>query len=87
VSARRIDGDGASRLIAVRRPSRTERRNGAEIVFVRRLKGRNETICAAVCYESWQQWGAPQTVLADNVVLVERWRRGDLAGFSPTPDD
>jgi hypothetical protein len=83
VTPRITHGDEGSSLIAIRRPTRAETRAGAEIAFVRRYRGRRETILAAVCYESWQQWNAPRDCLTQNVNLVERWRGGALPGFLP----
>jgi hypothetical protein len=73
----------SSRLIAIRLPTRREKSAGAEIVFERFHDGRMELICAACCYEGWQQWGANRDVLSANVELVERWRFGDIPGFVP----
>ncbi|MBB5048541.1 LmbE family N-acetylglucosaminyl deacetylase [Rhodopseudomonas rhenobacensis] len=83
MTAGRNSGDGGSALIAIRRPSLREARDGAEIVFVRLHDRQRVKIFAATCYESWQQWGAPRTLLSQNVELVELWRRGGLHGFSP----
>jgi hypothetical protein len=86
VIGHRLCGDEAAGLIAIRRPTGAEARRGAEIVFVRRHRGVRETILASTCYESWQQWNAPRAALADNVELIERWRRGELPGFPPPRD-
>lgn len=69
-----------TKLSAIREPTKTERKNGAEIVFERyKLDDKGlwitYTIFACKCYESWEQWGAPVGVLGDNVETVERWRR------------
>lgn len=68
--------------VAVRLPNHRERRDhGASIVFERRApgpRGERFTVYASVCYESWQQWGAPTNVLWDNVPAVNAWRRGRL---------
>ena len=63
-----------SKLIAIRKPNRAEKKRGAEVVFVRKDGQREYTILAATCYESWEQWGAPTEILGDNVDTVERWR-------------
>jgi hypothetical protein len=76
----------SNRLVAVRLPTRREKRARAEIVFERLHNGRTEAICAARCYEGWQQWGANRDALSANVELVERWRRGDILGFEPKED-
>ena len=73
----------SNRLAAIRLPTRGEKRAGAEIVFEWLHNGRMEVICAARCYEGWQQWGANRDALSANVELVERWRCGDLPGFMP----
>ena len=73
-------------LVAIRLPTRRERRAGAEIVFERLHDGRAEVICATRCYEGWQQWGANRDALSANVELVERWRCGDILGFMPKED-
>jgi hypothetical protein len=83
VSADDRTGRGSGGLIAIRRPTRREARNGAEIIFERLHEGRKEIIHAATCYESWQQWNAPRTVLSANVDVVEAWRHGRIAGMSP----
>jgi hypothetical protein len=62
-------------LVATREPTAEEARRGAEIVFEREDEdGRQYTILASRCYESWEQWGEIAEVLSDNVPDVERWR-------------
>ena len=66
----------ATRLITTRQPTVAESKRGAEVVFERRdVSGREFTILACACYESWEQWGAHNEALVDNVPAVERWRR------------
>jgi hypothetical protein len=67
-------------LAGLRKPTPKERKDrGAEIVFNREdEQGREYTIYAAKCYESWEQWGASTEVLSDNVPAVERWRHRGL---------
>jgi hypothetical protein len=86
MNTRAQHGDEALGLIAIRRPTRAEARRGAQIVFVRRCRGVRETILAAVCLESWEQWNASYAALCDNSVLIERWRRGEIPGFPPRRD-
>jgi len=64
-------------LIEQRKPTKKEQtKNDAEIVFEREDDaGRSYTIYGAVCYESWQQWGAPKEVLGDNVDDIAQWRQ------------
>ena len=77
----------ANKLLSIRLPSRREARLGAEIVFHRLHRGDEEVIFAAVCYESWQQWGPAMSVLWANVEMVEHWRRGKIPGFMPREDE
>ena len=64
-----------TKLIAVLEPSETQRTRGAEVVFLRRDDDGNLLeILACTCHESWEQWGQPTDVLADNVDDVELWR-------------
>jgi len=68
-----------TKLIGVRKPTKDEKKkhDGAEVVFVREdEKGEEKIIFACKCYESWQQWGEVQSILAENVDAVERWRHG-----------
>ena len=65
-----------SKLIETRAPTPAERANGAEVVFLREDNGRQIVIYACRCYESWEQWGASERDLRDNVPTVEQWRRG-----------
>jgi hypothetical protein len=65
-----------TRLIATRNPNASERKSGAEIVFIREdWGGGRHTILGCKCYESWEQWGASTEVLGDNVDTIEKWRR------------
>jgi hypothetical protein len=87
VSRVRHGDERPSRLIAIRGPTRAEARAGAEIVFVREVRrSERETVLAAVCYESWQQWNAPHSVLCDNIEIIQLWRDGSIPGFSPSED-
>lgn len=70
-----------TKLSTVRPPSRDERKRGADVVFERKEGARRYTIYACRCYESWEQWGAPDEVLADNVRAVELWRRAGMLAF------
>lgn len=50
---------------------------GKEAEFVREdEKGRRVAIQACRIHESWEQWGAPKSILSDNVQDVEDWRHG-----------
>lgn len=73
-----------TKLITIRKPTRSEKKRGAEIVFVREDRlGYKYTILACKCYESWEQWGqVAREVLSDNVPTVESWRNGQLAEVS-----
>ena len=64
-------------LTGWRNATKAERKGkGAEVVFTREdSKGREYTIYACRCYESWEQWGASVEVLQDNVSDVDDWRR------------
>lgn len=64
-----------SKLTDTRKPTPKEKKDGAEIVFEREKDGKEYTILAAKSYESWEQWGAPKDILADNVNTVEKWRK------------
>lgn len=72
-----------SRLVTIRLPTPSERREGAHIVFVRSRRRRCETIFAHLGLSGWHQWGASYFTLCDNWELVERWARGDLIDFPP----
>lgn len=77
------------RLKAIREPDAAERARGAEIVMEwRDTRFRSapytHTVLACVCYESWEQWGAPTDVLAANIPTLDRWRTGALEDFPPT---
>ena len=62
-------------LVATRKPTPDEVKRGAEIVFEREDEdGKQYTILASRCYESWEQWGEIAEVLGDNVPDVEEWR-------------
>lgn len=64
-----------TKLDSVRKPTSAEIKRGADVAFDRSdSSGRNHTILASRCYESWEQWGAPSEILADNVDAVETWR-------------
>ena len=65
-----------TKLIEERKPTTKERKeNGAERVFIREDEnGRQYTIYACRCYESWEQWGTSTRILGDNVNDVENWR-------------
>ena len=70
-----------SKLTERRKPDASERKRGAEIVFVRRDDAdREHIILACRCYESWEQWGASRDILSDNVRAVEAWRHGARGG-------
>lgn len=71
-----------TKLIAVLEPSETQRTRGAEVVFLRRDDiGNLLEILACTCHESWEQWGQPTDVLADNVDDVELWRLASTKGI------
>lgn len=74
-------------LVAVVKPTRLEKKRGAEVIFVREDRlGYTYRILACKCYESWEQWGAVSTdVLSDNVSTVEAWRHGRLGEISADP--
>lgn len=63
-------------LIEQREPTLKEmEENDAEVVFIREDRlGKQYTIYGAVCYESWEQWGASSDILSDNVQTIEEWR-------------
>ena len=65
-------------LIQQREPTLKEmEENDAEVVFIREDRlGKQYTIYGAVCYESWEQWGASADILSDNVETIEEWREG-----------
>lgn len=69
-----------TKLIDIGGPRRDElvsNGGGIDAVFVREdERGRQYKIYAAICYESWMQWGEAQEILADNIDAVETWRRG-----------
>jgi hypothetical protein len=76
-----------TQLVQVRVPNRNEIKGGAEVVFIRLdrepgivLKGHRgtHTIYAAKCFESFEQWGAPYSVLADNLTAAYNWRRHNV---------
>ena len=64
-------------LINQRKPTTQEcNQSNAEVIFERKdSTNRVYTIYGCVCYESWQQWGAPREILGDNVDDIERWRQ------------
>ena len=75
----------ASKLIEMRLPREGE---NCDIVFVRRDdRDFVYEIQAAVCYESWEQWGAYKEILSDNVDTVEAWRRGKFPEFQPPKEE
>ena len=50
-------------------------KGNAEVVFIRKDEsGREYRIYGCKCYESWEQWGAPREILADNCDDIENWR-------------
>lgn len=57
-------------------PTAAEKAKGAEVVFIYTVNGEEVKVYAATCYESFEQWGAPVEVLAENVDRVEAWRAG-----------
>lgn len=65
-----------SKLIQVRLPTKSEKSAGAEVVFIRQKEGMSWTIYGQKVHESWEQWGAPNNVLIDNVPTMEAWRKG-----------
>ncbi len=66
---------GHTELTKRREPTPQEGGRGAQVVFERKAaKGETVTVLAAKCHESWQQWGAPEPVLWDNIADVEAWR-------------
>ena len=71
-----------STLQSVRKPTPAEKKRGADVAFDRTDgEGREFTVLACRCYESWEQWGAATEILSDNVDAVERWRHQGLASF------
>ena len=65
-----------TKLIEIRQPTKEEKENGAEVVFVRKDESNKEhTIYGCKCYESWEQWGSSKEILGDNVDDIEKWRR------------
>ena len=70
----------STRLISTRKPTPAEKKRGAEVAFERAdEEGREFTILACRCYESWEQWGAAKEILSDNVDAVEHWRHMPLS--------
>lgn len=67
-----------TKLIQTRTPTPTERKTGAEVVFIREdERGHEVKIYGARCYESWEQWGpATHEQLCDNTATIEAWRHG-----------
>jgi hypothetical protein len=66
-----------TKLIEQRKPTPAEKAKGAEVIFIREDKqGRQVTIMACKCHESWEQWGAHTGALSDNCEAVDRWRAG-----------
>jgi hypothetical protein len=65
-------------LTGWRKATKQEQKDrGADVVFTREDgDGREYTIYACRCYESWEQWGERRDILAENVEDVERWRNG-----------
>jgi hypothetical protein len=64
-----------TKFLGKRKPTEEEKKKGAEIVFLRQDQDANEIkILAAKCHESWEQWGAHEDILYDNVETVEKWR-------------
>ena len=64
-----------TKFLGKRKPTQSEAKRGAEIVFIREDEQGNEIyILASKCYESWEQWGSTVEVLSDNVFQVEKWR-------------
>lgn len=63
-------------LIDVRHPLKHEDKE-ADVVFLRKDPQTGDTfrIFGGRCYESWEQWGAIDDVLRENVPTIERWRR------------
>lgn len=71
-----------TKLDAIRKPTAAEKKRGADVVFERSDRdGREHTILACRCYESWEQWGVASEILSDNVDSVERWRHGGIKEF------
>ena len=69
-------------LESVRKPTVAEKKRGAEVAFDRTDdEGREFTILACRCHESWEQWGTASEILSDNVDAVERWRHQGLTSF------
>jgi hypothetical protein len=63
-------------LIGTRKPTKKEKENGADVVFIRHDKnGREFPVLACKLYESWQQWGQQNEILFENVHDVEQWRK------------
>ena len=62
-------------LMDVRYPLKHEDEE-AEAVFIRIDTQTNDAyrIFARRLYESWEQWGAKEEVLYENVPAIERWR-------------
>ncbi|KKN26098.1 hypothetical protein LCGC14_0878150 [marine sediment metagenome] len=65
-----------TKLICQRKPTAEELKIcSAEVVFIRQNDaGHTFKIFGTVCYESWQQWGATEKILGDNVDDIEKWR-------------
>ena len=64
-----------TKLIEIRQPTKEEKENGSEVVFVRKDESNREhTIYGCKCYESYQQWGTSTNILGDNVEDIEQWR-------------
>lgn len=61
-------------LICISKPTVSEKKRGAEVVFVREDKDNTYRVLGCKCCESWEQWGAPVSVLGDNVDDIEQWR-------------
>lgn len=83
----------STKLIDVRGPSAAEAEDGAWIVFHRREPDGLEHFIKASYHEGgYQQWGAPTSVLGDNVSAVTLWAEGlreveSMADNSEDEDD
>jgi hypothetical protein len=72
----------ASKLLAMRLPEEGEQ---CDIVFERLDdNGVTHVIYGDLGEHGWNQWGADQSILGDNVTLVMEWAAGKTA-FAPPP--
>lgn len=65
-----------TKFLGLRKPTAGEKKKGAEVVFLHEGQdSKTINVFGAVCYESWEQWGAPLEVLQNNCQNIEKWRK------------